>query len=230
MINGIFKKLSLFFILTLIILSPLGNVFASNDTSKISVIKENNPTNEPSYSVVILNKDPNLNSGDETTFDLFITGYGDIKFAKLNVYTDGGFFINAVSFETNDSKRGDWLTNQEAHWIYMEVPLYNYNDENKMTNLEYGVPPVSVRSYIPRNIDGDRKIYAILTYQDISGNWYTDRVELKFHINTWIERNWIIIAIGAIITVVAGFITIYKEILRKLIYKIRKSFFKPDNQ
>lgn len=208
-------KLKILVVLIILILLSIEVVSASNDKSiNTSIIDDNFTHTKPSYSIVILNKDSNINPGEDTTFDLYITGYGDLKYTKINIYTDGGFVIKSYRMKTLDNNLTDWTPEIESEWaIIPSIPII-YDSENFIINLEYPPPPITAKFYIPSNITpGDHKIYTILTYQDLNGNWYVDKTELKFHVNTWIERYWIIIAFGAIITVIAGAITIYREVL-----------------
>jgi len=220
-------KSKILVVLIIFILLSIEAVSASNEKSINTSISADNFTHaKPSYSIVILNKDSNINPGENTFFDLYITGFGDLKYAKLNIFTDGGFVIKNYRFKRTDNKLTDWTPESNSELAIIQLMPIIYDYENFSMNMEYSPPPITAKSYIPPNITpGDHKIYAFLTYQDLNGNWYVDKAELQFHVNTWIERYWIIIAFGAVITVIAGAITIYKEVFKEFVLMRNRKWF-----
>jgi hypothetical protein len=159
------------------------NVFSQQSSYKISITP----------SKIIINPDDTLYA------QVNISGYGKVIRSKLMIYSD-----DKIRFIDEKGK----ASSNTIYWIFNEKRFLDKNEVNLGTS---SIPPKELeyqKGYFIGLISketGNHTVVAIFTYFD-GENYYTDRYDFNFYVNTWLDRNqtWLII-LGVIISLIALF-------------------------
>lgn len=219
----------------------LSNVYYASAVNELdyngSCIKDSYSNMEPSFSLAARIDKPVINKGDTIKFEVYISGYGHVTnltkiYASLpirlvddNTTFGSGYYIGFSNNTRNlkDLTKYNFLLNTpNAFYVYFPNDYFNQIFESNcytiltFTEMNYPisgemVAPILININTSKNApDGDNKINLILTYSD-GKNWYQDKQEVSFHINSWQEQHYyqyagLIALIGALVVAIASFI------------------------
>jgi len=185
---------------------------------------------EPSYVLEIRSNNPKLVPGQNFTFELYVSGAGDVDENKLSI--DIPSFM--VKKGTVDYKYLNWSgnnrnfsnnTNNPDHDPGFTVILpYRYFYEYNYTLMNFGeldnrlleghpgpiIVNFTVNKFSP---PGDYDICTNLFYKK-NGKWYKDKQTLPLHIRYWYEddRMQYIVILATIIAIVSGIVSLLDRV------------------
>jgi hypothetical protein len=138
-----------------------------------------------------------------------VSGNGVAKRAKILIYSDDEV---GIILEEKEYKK--------AGFIRIDTRRYFVEEENKFkSQLPDTFPIKSEFTEMIKKIKlrsdkgGDHIVFFILSYTPDDMNWYSDRLEFKFHVNTFLDRNlWWLTVLGIVIAGLAALATIASSI------------------
>ena len=139
----------------------------------------------PSYKLGLIPSDYSTDPNTPLDIVVAVSGNGNVKKAKIMVYSDNNVSLNGQNnnliipvdpktFAENEKVKKALDAKKPTHGI---TPLMSEVGEHNL------VIKISLKSKNP----GDHNVIFILSYSPDDTNWFTDRQEFKFHVNSFLD-------------------------------------------
>jgi len=166
----------------------------------------------PSYRLTVTPSKYIINKNETLKTLINISGYGNIKKSKLLVYSDINVKINS---DTANMVYKTFFSNDFSDFEIEKNRINNYYcSKNADLFGIYGIniefKPFELR--IKTKETGRHIIYAIFTYTYDEKNYYSDKIEFEFYVNTCLDNNqtWLIV-----LATIIALIGLFKDLFRK---------------
>jgi len=179
-----------------------------NGTYSIPKIEINNSDfkGEPSYNIEVQASNSRVNTGDNYSMNIFISGVGDAKFGKIRVNIPD-YIVEDETIFRKSFDRLNFIVNHTTNKIELlpspitlkpQTPGFDYFVGNMYFTLFNIDAFLNIGETIPLTINftispnapgGDHNIYLTLFYK-LGDKWYTSSHVVSLHINRWYEKDW----------------------------------------
>ena len=154
---------------------------------------------KPCYKIGLIPEKYSTNKDTPFKITIAASGGGHIEKAKIMVYSD-----EQVKIKIDEG--GEWSN------VFIEIRPEVF-EEDRSKGGYYNIFPLKseftdkIRTIqIKSDSTGDHSIFFVLSYTPDNENWYSDRTEFKFHVNTILDNNQLWLSILAVLVAIIALI------------------------